>query len=267
MGISAKLLVVLAAVAVVGFVLNRDDIERATASHTEIVLSRSSTQANTLASVVLVNNGEIGGQNPCTENPPDPTTECLWVWAKNVDNTTGASAFEIDFTFNSTLARVHSFIDFTTWLASTGRSISCLDQEVEEDPQTGYGHGTATCNSLLPPPPYGATGTGVLAYIALESRGPQVGQFTLDLSNGTQLVDTPPNPDNAVAIPAIVRSINVVVAKCADFTGDGTIRVNDVLAVLGMYQTPAGDLDGSGNTLINDILIAIAQYFADCTQT
>jgi hypothetical protein len=63
--------------------------------------------------------------------------------------------------------------------------------------------------------------------------------------------------------------VNVVIAYCADFTGpggspDGTIRVNDILYVVGEYFTPGADLNGDGTTRVDDILLAVQEYFADC---
>lgn len=270
MGGAAKGIVVVAALAAVVLVLARDSEESVDATSVEIVTSHSDTSPNTLSAAVIMNNGTIGGPSPCAPGENDPTTACLWVWAKKVGvGPNSASAFEVNFTFNATLIHVHTFLDFTTWLASTGRSITCNDQELFQNPTTGEGWGTASCNSLLPPPPYGATGNGILAQIAVESRSPALGSTILNLT-GSALVNTPADPNNQAAIPLVVRSVNIVVAKCADFSpppnGDDTIRVNDILYVVGKYFTPDGDLNGDLMTRVDDILIAVQQYFVNCSQ-
>jgi hypothetical protein len=197
------------------------------------------------------------------------------VWAKNVDNTTGASAFQVKTTYNSTLVQVDTIAHSVNWLASTGRSITCVQPEIEEDIGTGAGSALVSCNSLLAPPPFGPACNnnhcnGFIAMLAFESEGMGLGSTILNFSQ-SYLVDTPPDPDDAVAIPATVRSVNVTVAKCADFMGsggnpDGTIRVNDILYVVQRYFTPNGDLDGDNDTDVSDILIAVKEYFVDCTQ-
>ncbi len=265
---------VLGAVFAVSVLLGQDSV-RAGAADTEILPAHSNSSPTYTPSVVLVKGGDATGPSPCSVGESDPTTDCLYFWAKNVNNTTGASAFEVKVTYDASVIHVDTIAHFTTWLGSTQRSVACVVPTVVEDPDTGVGEARITCNTLLPPPPYGPACnnghcSGQLGLMAFESRGTAMGSTTLNLSQ-SMLVDTPPNPDNAAAIPATVRSVNVVIAKCADFTGstgspDGTIRVNDILYVVNQYFTPGGDLDGDGTTRVNDILIGVQQYFADCWQ-
>lgn len=256
-------------------VLIGQDSGRAGAAHTEILTSISGTQANWKNSMVLIQGSIPGGPSPCAEGEADPTTGCIYVWAKNVDNPTGASAFQVEFDYDSNLVHVGSMASSSAWLASTNRSVSCQQATITET--AGVGNAVVACNSLNDPPPYGPNCpshcTGLLATISFESTD-NVGQTVLNFSAETALVDTPPDPDDVAPIPATVRSMTVTVAKCADFAGqagpDGTIRINDILYVVGKYFTPDGDLNNSPpaspNTLVDDILISVNQYFADCWQ-
>ena len=50
----------------------------------------------------------------------------------------------------------------------------------------------------------------------------------------------------------------------ADLDQDGTIGVNDVLACISAWATPAGDTDGNGDTDVNDLLFIISLYGKPC---
>lgn len=261
---TAKVGVVVMFVGVAALALARDS-RPASASHTEILPSLSGTSATTVGSIVLVKGGQYASNTPCNPGDNDPTTACIHVWAKNVDNTTGASAFQVGFTYPDNALTVSAVQPKVTWLGSTGRSVACAS------PFYGPGEAKVSCNTLLAPPPYGpncANGhcTGELATIALESKD-TVGIYTVDFSQEAYLVDTPPNPDNLAPIPATIRSFRVAVAPCADFNGDGTVRVADILYVVSKYFTndTLADLNASGIVIVDDILIAIGEYFIACT--
>jgi hypothetical protein len=66
-----------------------------------------------------------------------------------------------------------------------------------------------------------------------------------------------------------VHSPWVLIAPCADFDGDGTVRIADVLYIIQRYRTGdlTADLDGDGLVRISDVLVAIAQYRLDCPET
>ncbi len=267
--------VFLSAVFAVSVLMGQDSV-RAGAADTEILAGRSGTSPTYAASVVLVKGGVYAGQSPCTAGDTDATKRCIYFWAKNVNNTYGASAFQVKATYNSNLIRAWTIASYSSWLASTGRSVTCLQPTIVEDLSTGAGEATITCNTFLQPPPYGpkcpSQCNGLLGIFAFQSRGTGVGSTILNLSESS-LVDTPPPPwgPTLPAIPATVRSVNVIVAKCADFTGtggapDGAVRVNDILYAVQAYFTPGGDLDGDGATRVGDILIAVQQYFASCWQ-
>jgi hypothetical protein len=249
----ARIALVVVAAAVVAVVAVQRDSAPVNASHTEILVSSSRTSLVPISSKVMIQG--------------DPTRTELFVWTKNVDNSTGASAFDVNFTYPTNIIEGHSALAHTDWLESTNRSIACAQSYVDQNLPDGPGEGHASCNSLLPPPPYGATGSGLIATIIV-SAGPQEGSAPLDLSNSF-LVDTPSNPDNQAEIPLVVRSIQMISSPCADFPpgqGDGTVRVSDILYVVSKYFTndPDADLDGTNQVTVSDILIAVAQYFEDC---
>jgi hypothetical protein len=266
----SKLFVLLAVGAVLTVVLGNDGRE-AGASHTEILASKSSTSPNWASSYVLVVGGDGYGSSPCEDGESDPTTGCLYVWAKNVDNSTGASAFHVEGLYDSSLVNMLTFAHSTVWLGSTGRSVACASPSIQQDPLTGYGEADVNCNTLLPPPPLGpkcpSQCSGLLTYVAFESRD-EIGTTVLNMAPGSLMLDTPADPDDATQIPALVRSTTIVVAGCANFlplgNPDQYVLVGDVLYVVNSYYTPIGDLDGDGNTLVNDILIAVAQYYTAC---
>ena len=271
--------VVLSALFGMSILSGKDSQVQAGAANTEIMMGRCPASGCPsipayVPSVVLVKGGDGVGPSPCSAGETDGTTDCLYVWAKHVDNATGASAFTVKATYDASLVHVDNITYSTTWLASTGRSVYCPLPDITENPVTGDGEAVVSCNTLLPPPPYGPNCPshcdGLLAVLAFESTGTDIGSTVLNFSPSV-IADTPPGGGTAVAIPATVRSVNVVVALCADFTGpgglpDGTIRVNDILYVVNQYFTPVGDLDGDGTTRVSDILIAVNQYFATCTQ-
>jgi hypothetical protein len=254
----------------VSILSGKDSHVEAGAADTEITMGRSTTSPTYVASAVLAKGGNGSGPSPCTAGETDATTDCFYVWAKNVNNTTGAAAFQVKVTYNSNIVHVLTIAHITPWLASTGRSVACSQPTVTE--VGGAGEALASCNTLLPPPPYGPNCpshcSGQIGLLAFESKD-QIGSTTLNFSE-SKLVDTPPDPDDAATIPATVRSVNVTVAKCADFTGnggvpDGTVRIVDILYVVQRYFTPDADLDGDGTTRVADILIAVQQYFKTCT--
>lgn len=263
---------VLGAMFGVSILSGKDSQVHAGAGNTEITMGRSATSPAYVSALVLAKGGNGSGPSPCTAGEVDATTDCLYVWAKHIDNTTGASAFEVKLTYNSDIVHVLHISSLNAWLGSTGRSVSCVAPTITE--VNGQGEALASCNTLLPPPPYGPNCPshcdGLLAMLGFESAN-TIGSTTLNFSL-SKLVDTPPNPNNAIAIPATVRSVSVSVAKCADLTGasglpDGTVRVNDILYVVQRYFTPNADLDGDGMTRVSDILIAVQQYFMNCTQS
>ena len=226
----------------------------------EILPSVSSTSPTYVASLIMVKGGHPIGNAPCSAGETDPTTLCLRVWAKGVNNSTGASGFQVHYAYPNDRLSVSQAYPSTAWLGSTGRSAACPGGTFTES------EGLMTCTTLLAPPPFGATGNGIIATLELESRN-VTGMATIDFSGGTYLVDTPPNPDDITAIPATVRSINIVVAPCADFDSSGRVVISDILNAVQHYNTtdPLFDLDGSGLVSISDILTAVLEYGIYCT--
>ncbi|MCH2134651.1 MAG: hypothetical protein MK116_12980 [Phycisphaerales bacterium] len=50
----------------------------------------------------------------------------------------------------------------------------------------------------------------------------------------------------------------------ADLDGDGSINVNDVLALIKAWGDSGGDIDGNGTTDVNDMLLLLAEYGEEC---
>jgi hypothetical protein len=50
----------------------------------------------------------------------------------------------------------------------------------------------------------------------------------------------------------------------ADMNGDGTVNVDDLLAVVAEYGTPGGDVIGDGFGDVDDILVVWAAFGTDC---
>ena len=267
----AKVCFCLVGIAVGALLLARDYHPASAVVSTEIVPSASGTAADLTSSVVLVKDAAPGGISPCDPTETNAGTACLYVWAKNVNNFTGASAFQISATYDSNLINVDSMVKFTSWLGITGRSVACGPATIDEDPLTGSGHIFVECNTLNTPPPFGPNCpyycTGLLAQITLRSQS-VIGVTTLDFSQETYLVDTPTNPDLQQRIPATVHSVSIMVAPCADFTEDGQVLIEDVLHVVTMYYNPdpgPADLNGDGLALVDDIVLAVSEYYALCT--
>jgi hypothetical protein len=251
--------------------LAKDGRPAAGVTTTEIFASLSGTSPTYAASVMLVRGGSGGsGFTPCSPGDTTAATTCLYIWAKNVNNTTGASGFQVHATYPATDFGVSGLTGSTVWLQSTQRSGGC-----KYSPLNGPGDYQVDCSTLQAPPPYGPNCPsycdGLLASFAIFSHM-SIGTYTFNLSppvNPTLLADTPPNPDNVAAIPVIVRSTSIIVAPCADFTvpPDGTVRVADILYVVGKYHTNdvLADLSADGMVRVNDILIAVGEYHTDCT--
>jgi hypothetical protein len=50
----------------------------------------------------------------------------------------------------------------------------------------------------------------------------------------------------------------------ADLNGDGTVNVDDLLAVVAEYGTAGGDVNGDGIGDVDDILIVLGAFGSDC---
>ena len=252
---AGKLSVLLVLLLAAGWGLQHD-ARPARASHTEILVSDLYTSPHKVTSTVLM----IGGP-----------TKYFYVWAKNVDNSTGASAFEIHINYNSQIAALTTLLRRTEWLGSTGRSVTCLDATINPNFPTGNGEGYVSCNTALPPPPYGPKCpnqcSGWIGTIAISPTS-TIGfsNFNFSLS---KLVDTVGPPTEPQSIPVTISSLAVNVAPCADFppgAGDGTVRVSDILYIVNRYQSAdlTADMNADGRILVADILIAVKEFFENC---
>jgi hypothetical protein len=48
-----------------------------------------------------------------------------------------------------------------------------------------------------------------------------------------------------------------------DLNGDGTVDINDLLAVIAGWGSPDGDINGDGTTDITDLLVLL-EFFGPC---
>lgn len=250
---AAKLSLFAGAIVIAALALARDGHPAAASGAGEIIVSLSETSPTQPSAISLM----IGAE------PSD-----LYVWIKNLNDPTGASAFQVEFTYGSDLLDVNWIYPDTAWLGSTGRSVACLGAGVDPDGVApGVGEAYVACNTLQVPPPYGAQGTGVLARITVEP-GSEVGLSYLDFRGRTFLIDTPPNPDDMAEIVVKNPIINIQIAPCADFTGDNQVLVADILYVVQRYFTSdlTADLNGDGAVTVADILIAVQQYYQYCPE-
>lgn len=233
------------------------DSRPASASETEILVSRSNVIPVAETVLVLF---------------PDSAPMDLYVWATDVDDPQGVGGYNVEFEYVSWLLSVNSLAADSTWLASTGRSVWCTDPII--DPGSGIGHGDLSCNTFSPPPPFGPQGRGLLATLTVQA-GSVPARTTLDFEDGTFLVNTglasnPPVPP--AVIPATVPSVTIIIARCADYDGNGMVTLNDIFAVayqFGMRSTypdwdPIYDMDENGVITLDDIFITAFQFGRRC---
>jgi hypothetical protein len=235
------------------------DAPPAGASHTKIVLSKSATSPIAETSLILPKNG----------SPVD-----FYVWAVNVHNSTGASAFDIRFEFDPALLDITFLEWYDSWISNNGyRSPACIGG-IGPNAVLGLSDGQAYahCSTFNIPPPYGATGTGLVAHVRIKP-GNQLMFSGIDMTESF-LVDTPPNPDDEMPIPAAVPYVYMTISKCADFDLNGEIDLfNDIFGVANRFGMEVGnpqweakyDLDDSGNIdLFNDIFNSAYQFGGSC---
>ena len=209
----------------------------------------------------------------------------VYVWVVDVNDLSGASAYNLELYFDGTDFAMTSFEGDPTWLSSNGRAGACSPPATIESLSPDPGdHAYLGCVTIGAAPPFGPTGDGLLAKMVLQPKG-ELGQATtLDLSasdnGGNFLLNTPANPNDCFPIqpecfiPATLLNSTVVFIKCADNNGDGvTDLANDILGVILRYQMtdsdsgwdPGYDLDDNAIIdLSNDILGTILQYQRPC---
>jgi hypothetical protein len=265
---TGKLAVVVGAVAGMVFLFGRDAAP-VKASHTKILVSSSPTEPNMVNGALFILDGD-----PTND---DPTT--YYVWAQDVDDPQGLGAYQVEFNYISWLLSVTSLTvppSQSNWLYSSNRSGPCMPMppEIEEDLETGYGHGTGGCSTLGPPPPYGPQGSGLLATFSI-SPGITKKAHPIDFAE-TFLIDPGHVQGGGVYVePQIIPSQKlpfvVYMTQCADFTGfggnpDGIVSVNDILFVGTKFgQTgPTWDMDGNNQVTVPDILIAAREFGRQC---
>jgi uncharacterized repeat protein (TIGR01451 family) len=105
--------------------------------------------------------------------------------------------------------------------------------------------------------------------------------ITVNVRAPTTLVDVPLTNQASVTVPGepgenpLNNSDSVVttIQACFDVTGDGRVRVDDILSVIFHYPAEVGqpnydllfDYDGSGKITVADILLVVQHFAHDCT--
>ena len=255
-------------IAVAGLVLALDG-RPASASHTKIISSLAASDGSCASPPSMVTSF-VGMQSQA------PVTFC--VWGKDVDDPEGVGAFELGFTYDSTLVTVQSVQPQTVWLGSTGRVPGCSGVT------TYPGFATVGCSTFGMPPflsPFGVgctkTGcpqppvtTGLIGKVTVQP-GSSPGLTTLDFASGSFLVDTGRDTGstliNPARIPNSVTSVYFRVARCADFSPvDGRVRGPDISYVVNRFGSndALADLDENGTIRGPDITIAVLEYGRDC---
>ena len=262
----------LAAVVVVATLGFSQEPHAESAPNTQIVFSYSSA-APIPALAIIVTPGSIARD--------------VYIWAIDVKEPTGVSGFNLAVQYDDSVLLVTDGGDVngigeTAWLSSTGRGGGCGPTPVPES-----GIIIAHCFSLLPPPPFGPTGSGLIGHLTLTPGSELAASSQLTFVppavgvESTFLLNTPADPDDLQLIPLTLVNSNVVFLGCADNSpppnGDGVIDLpNDILGVIVRYQMtsshpdwdPAFDINDDGVIdLPNDILGTIQQYNLPCSRT
>ena len=257
---SVSLLVVLVFAALAGLTTG---VDRAAASHTQILFSDASTYPAPQTTVFLVKDGPA---------------RTLYVWAKDVDNATGASAFEVNIGYNPSTLTVLSITEDPTWLTSgargQGSNLYCNQPFIEPMPgDPKLWRANASCITLDPVTVPGVTGDGLLATLVIQATpGAAAGTYqgALDFTNGTFLVETQLDPGR---IPAQLLNANVLIARFADFNGDCSVSLTDVFQVIPRFgQTTASpewdpqyDLNDNGSVDLDDVFVVIFEFGLDAS--
>ena len=151
------------------------------------------------------------------------------------------------------------------FLGTSQKQMQCSDGYIDQDPNSSARKLlTYTCVTLGPSPS-AAKGSGNLATINFKT-GSTLANTSLSFANAQLAANTA----DASIIPATQSNLSVVIAKCANFTGDHLIDILDIVTIINHYRStnPADiaiyDLNGDGRIDIADIIIAIGQYRKTC---
>ncbi len=211
----------------------------------------------------------------------------VYIWVVGVDDPSGVSAYNLELYFDGAVFTMTSFVGDPAWLSSRGRNGACAPPATIEPPiPATANHAYLSCVTIGETPPFGPTGSGLLAKLVLRPEDELAAPSILDLSaadnGGTFLLNAPADPDDCFPIqpecfiPVTLVNTTVIFLRCADNNGDGVIDLtNDILGVILRYQMTdsnpdwdsAYDLDLNGAIdLSNDILGTILQYQLPCLQ-
>lgn len=245
------------------------DAQPVSADHADIFFTQSTSDPTPETNLLLFVN--------------DPTPVTLHVWARNVHDTVGLGGFEVKINYMSWLLAVNSIVEDRTWLGETGRTLTCGASTVTPNLDTGGGHANANCNTIGAPPPFGPEGDGRLATITVKA-GAVPAIITLELDDRTRLIDTGQVVGGTVISPQVIpttkRSLQIVIAKCADVAPlddiDGFVTLSDIFAIAGRFGmvfdpdepdpnwNPMYDLNDDSAITLVDIFTAAAQFGLEC---
>jgi len=195
-------------------------------------------------------------------------TQTIDVRVQDVDDPTGVSAFEVNLEYRSDLVTVTFFTEQVAWLQSTGRTATCTTPTITAKSPT-ISSANVSCNTFLPAPPYGPRtsypAAPALAVLYLQP-GSTAGQAPFTLTSRTHLVNTPVNPDQLAYIPTALLAGNLIVARCADVTGDLAVSVADIVRVVQNFGTTNTfyDLNLDGRVSISDITLTVQMFGMRC---
>ena len=256
---ATRITLIAAVIAVTGAVI-ASDREQASAAHTQVFYTVSTTTPSAVTNVTT-----MPGSGPITLN----------VWASNVHDAQGIGAFEVVLRYNPAFMQMGSILESTDWLDNTGRTPSCLAPVIEPVPgDPVLWRAKAVCFTITNPPPYGPLGSGKIAQFSIL---PGTTYGVTQLTNLTVLTDPgqviPPNQViDPQVIPAAEISANVRTARCGDFNNDNAISGLDFFQLLGKFGTTMGgpgwnaiyDLDVNNAVSGTDFFIELGAFGSSC---
>jgi len=271
MGRIARLALMAGLVAMAAIAVVAQDSHPARAVNTRIVISASPLGPSPEVSMLLFLPGDAPVQ--------------LYVWAADVTDPHGVGDYGVEFRYQPWLTGIQDFtIPSSNWIASTGRSATCVPNPpaILPDWQPGIGRAYFGCSTIGGAPPDGPQGNGYLSSFkvypgASTPQNPIINVTTMTnlsyLQNPGLTAGNIPPAD----IPATKQDITVTLTRCADFTGtngpDGTINIFDILyeaTKFGLNTSspswnPVYDMDANGYVTIFDILIVGREFGRNCT--
>ncbi len=251
--------------------------------------SRPVRAADTAIIVSLSNTSPVPTRSMLIAYPNGPPVT-FYVWAQDVSDPQGMAAFQVELDYSTLVANpqapvltVASIAEDSAWLATSGRSVSCVPRYINNT----IGRAYASCFTLGAENQWGVQGTGLIGTLTIQP-GTVEGSGKLNFTpsfmqdTGQVIGSTIIEPQT---IPATRPSLSFVIPPCADFNGDGRVTFigGDIIAIISRYNMRAGDLDwgpyhydwdpmydlnhnGRIDFIGGDIILAIAQFTQRCTR-